>query len=128
MKQWCEECVHVCEELVQLSWLLPFCDGVLCNGGVETISTSLVASLPVVIAPLFGDQFFWAALISFLGLGATVKPDLRSASAKAFERAVRMALCDGVRANALRFGELADQPRHGGATMAAQVIAALCTT
>lgn len=124
LKRWCEESVHVCDEPVQFSWLFPFCDAVLCHGGIGTVSSALCARLPVVVAPAFGDQMFWATLVSLLGVGATVKPDLRSGTTKSFEKAITMALCDGVRANCKRFGEFVGE-QGNGAELAADIIVRL---
>lgn len=45
-------------------WLFPNC-AVLCHhGGAGTTATALRAAPPTVIVPLFGDQFFWGAMVA----------------------------------------------------------------
>ena len=72
------------------AWLLPRCSVMLCHGGAGMVHATLRAGVPLVVCPLLGDQFFWAALLEAKGLGAAVA-GLTSFTAPELEAAVRAA-------------------------------------
>lgn len=70
-------------------WLFPRIDAALHHGGAGTVGASLRAGIPTLIKPWFGDQMFWAARVTKLGVGVRVN-DLDSDSlAKALDQATR---------------------------------------
>jgi vancomycin aglycone glucosyltransferase len=72
--------------------LFPRVAAVLHHGGAGTTTAAALAGVPQVIAPLFGDQFYWAGRVQALGLGsAAASPDpgdLVQALARALSPAV----------------------------------------
>jgi UDP:flavonoid glycosyltransferase YjiC (YdhE family) len=65
------EHIHV-ERYIPQSLLLPHCDLVVTHGGHNTVLAALQFGLPMVITPLFADQFDNAARCVDLGLAQTV--------------------------------------------------------
>ncbi|HEY8473296.1 MAG TPA: glycosyltransferase [Natronosporangium sp.] len=65
---------------------------VVCHGGWGTVSRALVRGLPVVIAPITGDQPYIAARCAALGLGIAVAAE--SASAGELRAAIEAVLRD----------------------------------
>lgn len=51
-------------------WLFPQCAAVVHHGGAGTTATGLRAGVPTATVPYFADQFFWAARVHELGVGA----------------------------------------------------------
>lgn len=101
---WADSHVFVSDEESQYAWLLPYCSALVCHGGAGTTFAALRAGLPVVIVPLFCDQFFWGQLVMDLGLGAVAGPSLREAKADAFESAIKSALSTDTIERAGRYG------------------------
>ncbi|WVQ68322.1 uncharacterized protein L199_006529 [Kwoniella botswanensis] len=54
------------------SWLFPKVQAALHHGGAGTVGASLRAGIPTLIKPWFGDQFFWSARVTKLGVGLKV--------------------------------------------------------
>jgi len=54
------------------AWLLPQCRMMLSHGGAGVVHATLQAGIPAVIAPLMGDQFFFADLLQTMNLGRRV--------------------------------------------------------
>lgn len=71
IQDWCAE--HVLEIPghieVKFPWLFPHCHAVLCHGGSGVIAAALRAGVPVAVAPVLSDQFFYAHVVEFSGLG-----------------------------------------------------------
>jgi zeaxanthin glucosyltransferase len=55
--------------------VLPHCDAVVCHGGNGTVTESLTAGLPLLVAPFSSDQFAGAASLVEAGLGEAVDPN-----------------------------------------------------
>jgi sterol 3beta-glucosyltransferase len=59
---------------VPYPWLLPQCCCMVSHGGAGVLHATLRAGIPAIIAPLMGDQFFWAKLVAAKGLGVNAGP------------------------------------------------------
>ncbi|KAI8631569.1 terpenoid cyclases/protein prenyltransferase alpha-alpha toroid [Xylariaceae sp. FL1651] len=60
--------VYLCDA-VPHSWLLPHVHGFFHHGGAGHTAAGLRVGIPMLIAPFFLDQNYWAARVSELGLG-----------------------------------------------------------
>ena len=89
------------------------------HGGAGTIAAAARAGVPQVVAPLFGDQFYWASRISTLGIGTSI---LRALSADALTSALQDVLVPAV---AARSHDIAQQLDSDGAMIAARRLTAL---
>jgi sterol 3beta-glucosyltransferase len=56
------------------SWLFPHMSAVVHHGGASTTAAGLVAGIPSVIIPFFGDQPFWGQRVADLGVGSRPIP------------------------------------------------------
>jgi MGT family glycosyltransferase len=72
--------VHL-EAWVEQADVLGSADVVVCHGGSRTVFGALAAAVPLVVAPLFADQFENARRIAAVGAGALVEVERRSADA-----------------------------------------------
>jgi UDP:flavonoid glycosyltransferase YjiC (YdhE family) len=70
------EHVHV-ENWVDQSRVLREADVVVCHGGSGTVLGALGASVPLVVVPLFADQFENARRVASVGAGVVVESDVR---------------------------------------------------
>ncbi|KAA6419998.1 MAG: UDP-Glycosyltransferase superfamily isoform 1 [Trebouxia sp. A1-2] len=50
-------------------WLLPHCCAVVHHGGAGTTAAGLIAGCPTTVVPFFGDQPFWGAACTRMGVG-----------------------------------------------------------
>lgn len=66
-------------------WLFPRVAGVVHHGGAGTTAAGLRAGCPTAIKPFFGDQFFWAARVTELGVGSTLRVLNEDSLAKALK-------------------------------------------
>jgi UDP:flavonoid glycosyltransferase YjiC (YdhE family) len=66
--------VHV-EAWVEQAKVLAEADLVVCHGGSGTVFGALAAGVPVVVVPLFGDQFENGRRIAARGAGVVVEPE-----------------------------------------------------
>jgi len=83
--------IHV--NSVAYAWLLPRCSLVVCHGGAGVVHTALRAGIPLVVAPLIGDQFLFADLLPAMGLGARAgKSVLTNTTKDEFKHAIVSAL------------------------------------
>ena len=55
--------------------LLPLCDLVVCHGGNNTVTESLEAGVPLLVAPFASDQFAGAADVCRTGVGDAFDPN-----------------------------------------------------
>lgn len=55
-------------------WLFPRMAAVVHHGGAGTTAAGLRAGVPSVLAPFFGDQYFWARRVQALGAGPAAVP------------------------------------------------------
>jgi vancomycin aglycone glucosyltransferase len=99
--------------------LFPRVAAVIHHGGAGTTAAAARAGIPQVIAPMFGDQFYWASRIVDLGVG-TATPHA-TMTAEALAGALRDVLDSAVAERARR---LATQVRWDGAEVAARRLAA----
>lgn len=128
-RSWITDHVFYCNERPHFAWIFPKCRAVICNGSVHTISAALHAGVPILAIPTFGDQYFWATLISCLNLGAAVIPDLyrstsASATATAIESSLATVLSKHIANNVAKAGQ-AMRAKGNGALIAANLIAKL---
>jgi UDP:flavonoid glycosyltransferase YjiC (YdhE family) len=66
--------VHV-EPWVDQAHVLPEADVVLCHGGSGTVYGALAAGVPLVMTPLFADQFVNGRRVADCGAGLVVEPE-----------------------------------------------------
>uniref|UniRef100_A0A0G4IFZ7 Uncharacterized protein n=1 Tax=Chromera velia CCMP2878 TaxID=1169474 RepID=A0A0G4IFZ7_9ALVE len=86
-------------------WLFPKCAAVVHHGGAGTTMASLRAGVPVVITPVFGDQYDHAHLVSELGVGIGTR-QLQKISSAELASAIRQVTGDPeVRRKAAEIGE-----------------------
>jgi vancomycin aglycone glucosyltransferase len=95
--------------------LLPRVAAVVHHGGAGTTAAAARAGIPQVVAPMFGDQFYWAGRVVHLGLGAAAAHS--TMTEESLTNALRQALDSTVEARARAF---AGQVRADGATIAAR--------
>lgn len=100
LKRWARNHVFETSEPVQYAWLLPYCRGLLCHGGAGTVAAALRAGIPLAIAPVVCDQFFWAQLLRNVGRAGMVQGDLRAANEGDFLEALGFAM----RAEVVEYG------------------------
>ncbi|CDF34598.1 unnamed protein product [Chondrus crispus] len=105
LRAWAAEHMLECTEEPQYGWLLQRCAGLVCHGGAGTVFAGLKAGVPVVVAPILGDQFFWGSLVQELGLGAVAGPDLQRADCEAFAQAIKTVREQDVRERARAYAE-----------------------
>lgn len=55
-------------------WLFKRVSAVVHHGGAGTTATGIALGKPTVIVPFFGDQFFWAGMVSRAGAGPQAVP------------------------------------------------------
>ncbi|CAM9706671.1 unnamed protein product [Chrysoparadoxa australica] len=70
---WASTHIVVCSS-VPHKWLLPQCCACICHGGAGTVHAGIRARLPMVIAPVLADQFFWGNQIQRSGAGLCIAP------------------------------------------------------
>jgi sterol 3beta-glucosyltransferase len=75
------------------NWLLPRMAAVVHHGGAGTTAASLRAGAPTIIAPVMGDQSFWARRLVELGVGLALPP-LRRLKPELLAQALVTALQD----------------------------------
>lgn len=80
--------VHV-ESWVPQSDVLPHASLVVCHGGSGTTLGALAAGLPLVVVPLFADQYYNARRIEALNAGISVDPPDAAAIAEAVRRVLK---------------------------------------
>jgi vancomycin aglycone glucosyltransferase len=102
--------------------LFPRVAAVVHHGGAGTTATAARAGVPQVVAPLFGDQFYWASRVRALEMGSSVVGTL---TAETLTTALREALEP---AAALRASSIAQQLTSDGATVAARRLVALASS
>ena len=66
--------VHV-EPWVEQARVLAEADLVVCHGGSGTVFGALAAGVPLVVAPLFADQFVNGRRVSDCGAGLVIEPE-----------------------------------------------------
>ena len=90
-------------------WLFPKAAAVVHHGGAGTTAAALLAGVPSVVAPFFGDQSFWAARVAAIGAGPPPLDQGALVSDPEGDRlshAIRLATTDGgLRARARAIGE-----------------------
>lgn len=124
LKRWALEHVYETNEAVQYAWLLPRCSGLLCHGGAGTVAAALRAGIPLTIAPVVCDQFFWARLLRGVGRAGMVEGELRAAGESQFVEALEFANRTDVVGRAR---VMAEKVREGGsgAEVAAKLLGKL---
>jgi sterol 3beta-glucosyltransferase len=54
-------------DAVPHDWLFPQLTAAVHHGGAGTTAAAMRAGIPTMVVPFFGDQFFWADVVSFSG-------------------------------------------------------------
>ncbi len=86
-------------------WLFPRVAAVVHHGGAGTTAAGFRASVPTVVIPFMGDQFFWADQVKELGVGPASIPR-KKLTAERLAQAIQTALTDeDIRLRAQRIGE-----------------------
>jgi vancomycin aglycone glucosyltransferase len=99
--------------------LFPRVAAVVHHGGAGTTAAAARAGIPQVVAPMFGDQFYWASRVAQLGIGTTTSHSIMTEESLA--GALQHVLDPAVAARARAF---AAQVRADGATIAARELEA----
>src|SRR5262245_6557471 len=81
--------------------LFPRVACVVHHGGAGTTAAAARASVPQVVTPMFGDQFYWGSRVAHLGLGATTS--LAAMTEESLANALRLALDPTVSTRARAF-------------------------
>jgi zeaxanthin glucosyltransferase len=99
--------------------VLPLCDLVICHGGNNTVTESLEAGVPLLVAPFASDQFAGAADVCRAGVGGAFDPN-RATPTEIAHRAARL-LGGHAPARAAAIGS--DLRKVPGRTLAAGLLA-----
>jgi sterol 3beta-glucosyltransferase len=83
------------------AWLYPRMKAVVHHGGAGTTAAAFRAGVPAIVVPFHGDQFYWAKLVSSLGVGPEGIPRTRL-TAERLGRAMREAASDSAMAERAR--------------------------
>jgi zeaxanthin glucosyltransferase len=102
--------------------LMPRLDAVVCHGGLNTVSEALLHGLPLVTAPIQGDELTLARQVARAGAGVEVS-FLAATPAQLAEAVTAVLDQPGYRTHAQRIG--AELAEAGGASAAAGHLAAL---
>lgn len=105
MKEWLDQAIYSVSS-VPYPWLLPQCSMMLSHGGAGVVNAVLRAGIPNVIAPLFGDQFFWAKLLTVKQLGVVAGKTLTTITKDTVMEGIRQADDPVVRETARQLGEI----------------------
>lgn len=100
---------------VNHSALLPRVAAFVHHGGAGTTAAATRAAVPQVIAPLFGDQFYWGSRVAELGIGSTVSH--AALEVESLAGALQKALAERT---LIRAREMASKVGVGGAEVAAR--------
>ena len=101
--------------------VLPLCDLVVCRGGNNTVTESLEAGVPLLVAPFASDQFAGAADVCRAGVGDAFDPN-RAGSVEIARRATRL-LAGPARTRAAAVGSALR--RRPGRSLAAGMLAGM---
>lgn len=96
-------------------WLFTRCRAVCHHGGAGTCAAGLIAGLPTIIVPFFGDQHFWGAMVARAGAGPKPIPYAEVTTEK-LANAFRFVSADEVRDKAVRMSEC--MKKEDGAALA----------
>ena len=99
--------------------LFPRVAAVVHHGGAGTTAAAARAGIPQVVAPMFGDQFYWASRVVHLGIGTTTSHSAMTEESLA--GALQHVLSPAVTVRARAF---AAQVRADGAAIAARQLEA----
>jgi len=66
---------HLVRDHLPQADVLPHCDLVICHGGNNTVTESLEAGVPLLVAPFASDQFAGAADVCRAGVGDALDPN-----------------------------------------------------
>ena len=87
-------------------WLFPRVAAVVHHGGAGTLAAGIRAGVPTVVAPFYGDQFFWGWCVEQKGVGPAAIPR-KALTAERLAGAIRAATTDdAMRRRAKALGEV----------------------
>ena len=102
------------------AWLFTRASLVVHQGSASSTQAAMAAGVPSIAFPAFGEQHFWAARISSLGVGPPAHFPLREAAAR-LDECVTVARTPSIVAAAAQFGEQL-QAAGDGALLAAMTV------
>jgi UDP:flavonoid glycosyltransferase YjiC (YdhE family) len=102
------------------AWLFSRASVVVHQGSASSAQAAMAAGVPSVVFPAFGEQHFWAARVSALGVGPPAHFPLREASAR-LDECVGVARQPSIVAAAAQLGEQL-QAAGDGALLAAMTV------
>eukprot|EP00003_Mantamonas_plastica_P023843 TRINITY_DN4346_c0_g1_i4.p1 TRINITY_DN4346_c0_g1~~TRINITY_DN4346_c0_g1_i4.p1 ORF type:complete len:780 (+),score=254.06 TRINITY_DN4346_c0_g1_i4:1390-3729(+) len=79
-------------------WLFKHCSAACHHGGAGTTAAGVIAGIPTVVVPWFGDQFFWGSQVQERKIGACVPGD--TLTVEALSAAFDLTLDPSVQENA----------------------------
>jgi sterol 3beta-glucosyltransferase len=107
-------------------WLFPRMAVVVHHGGAGTTAAGLRAGVPMMITPIYGDQFFWGQRIARLGVGPPPIPQ-QHLSVERLAAALRRATRDqAMQERAKALGQHLRE--EDGIAQAVRIIEAMCVT
>jgi len=107
-------------------WLYPRCHCVVNHGGSGTVHAALRAGCPVVVTPIYGDQFHFAQRVSKLGVGVGLQKSLQHVDFKELSRAIIKAMAKPCVEKARAF--VPWMKKDGGTSLAVDILESFLTT
>ncbi|XP_008782837.1 sterol 3-beta-glucosyltransferase UGT80B1 isoform X2 [Phoenix dactylifera] len=97
-------------------WLFPKCAAIVHHGGSGSTAAALRAGIPQIVCPFLLDQFYWAERLCWIGVAPEplrkhhLVPERDAAAdidqaAAALSRAIKLALCPEIKAQASKIAE-----------------------
>ncbi len=86
-------------------WLFPQLAAVVHHGGAGTTAAGLRSGVPSIVAPFFGDQFFWGQRVARLGTGPQPIPMKRFSADRLASALQEVTSNDSIQARARDVGE-----------------------
>ena len=87
------------------SWLFPRVSAVVHHGGASTTAAGLIAGVPSVIIPFFGDQPFWGQRVADLGVGSKPIPRKKLTVVKLADALQEVVTNQDIRQRAAKLGK-----------------------
>ncbi|KAL9109293.1 MAG: hypothetical protein Q9227_006048 [Pyrenula ochraceoflavens] len=94
-------------------WLFPRVSAVIHHGGAGTTAIGLKCGKPTLIVPFFGDQPFWAAMISRAGAGAEAPIPYKQLTSEKLAEGIRQCLSPSAKAKAQELADCIEKEGDG---------------